>query len=161
MSQHSKRSPKISIWLTCALFVMAACEPPTTTMDDEQAAAVENVDAMSREHADDSGTPSEAANIAPERAVVADEKMAYAEVAEEVRYGHFVIPADMVEPYPAILVIHEWWGLNEGVRAMADRLAGMGYIVLAVDLFGGETAEQLRSFHICDADGLLYFRSRH
>ncbi len=140
MSQHSKRSPNISIWLTCALFGLAACEPPQTAMDDEQAAAVDNVDAMSREHADDSGTPSEAASIAPDRAVVADEKLAYAEVGEKLSYGHFVIPADMVEPYPAILVIHEWWGLNEGVRAMADRLAGLGYIVLAVDLFGGETA---------------------
>lgn len=140
MSQHSKRSPKISIWLTCALFGLAACEPPQTAMDDEQAAAVDNVDAMSREHADDSATPSEAASIAPDRAVVADEKLAYAEVVEELSYGHFVIPADMIEPYPAILVIHEWWGLNEGVRAMANRLAGLGYIVLAVDLFGGETA---------------------
>ncbi len=139
MSQHSKRSPNISIWLTCALFGMAACEPPKT-VDDGQAAASDNVDAMSREHADDSATPSEAASIAPERAVVADEKLAYAEVVEELSYGHFVIPADMVEPYPAILVIHEWWGLNEGVRAMANRLAGLGYIVLAVDLFGGETA---------------------
>lgn len=139
MSQHSKRSPSISIWLTCALFGMAACEPPKT-VDDGQAAASDNVDAMSREHADDSATPSEAASIAPEREVVADEKMAYAEVVEELSYGHFVIPADMVEPYPAILVIHEWWGLNEGVRAMANRLAGLGYIVLAVDLFGGETA---------------------
>jgi carboxymethylenebutenolidase len=140
MSQHTERSPKISIWLTCALFGMTACEPPRTAMDDEKAAAVENVDAMSREHADDSGTPSEAATIAPERAVVADEKLAYAEVGEELSYGHFVIPADMIEPYPAILVIHEWWGLNEGVRAMANRLAGLGYIVLAVDLFGGGTA---------------------
>ena len=139
MSQHSKRSPNISIWLTCALFGMAACEPPKT-VDDGQAAAVDNVDAMSREHADDSATLSEAASIAPDRAVVADEKLAYAEVVEELSYGHFVIPADMIEPYPAILVIHEWWGLNEGVRAMADRLAGLGYIVLAVDLFGGETA---------------------
>ena len=139
MSRHSRRSPNISIWLTCALFGMAACEPPKT-VDDGQAAASDNVDAMSREHADDSATPSKAASIAPERAVVADEKLAYAEVVEELSYGHFVIPADMVEPYPAILVIHEWWGLNEGVRAMANRLAGLGYIVLAVDLFGGETA---------------------
>jgi carboxymethylenebutenolidase len=37
-------------------------------------------------------------------------------------------------------VIHEWWGLNDNVRAMAERLAGEGYIVLAIDLFGGETA---------------------
>jgi carboxymethylenebutenolidase len=47
----------------------------------------------------------------------------------------------MVDPLPAIIVIHEWWGLNDGVRAMSDRLAGEGYIVLAIDLYGGKTAE--------------------
>jgi carboxymethylenebutenolidase len=46
----------------------------------------------------------------------------------------------MIDPLPAIIVIHEWWGLNDNVRTMADRLAGEGYIVLAVDLFGGKTA---------------------
>ena len=140
MSQHTKHSPNIVMGLICALFGLAACEPPQTVVDSDKAAAVENVDAMSREHADDTSTPSEAANVSPARTVVADGRLAYAEVEEELSYGHFVIPADMVEPFPAILVIHEWWGLNDGVRAMADRLAGLGYIVLAVDLFGGETA---------------------
>ena len=45
----------------------------------------------------------------------------------------------MFEPLPAVIVIHEWWGLNKDVRDAADRLAAQGYIVLAVDLFGGET----------------------
>jgi len=94
---------------------------------------------MSREHADDVGTPSDAADIGPERAVVA-ETLPYAEVNNELVYGHFVFPADMVEPLPALIVLHEWWGLNDGVRAMADRLAGEGYIVLALDLFGGNSA---------------------
>jgi len=46
----------------------------------------------------------------------------------------------MIEPLPAVIMIHEWWGLNDNIRAMADRLAAEGYIVLAVDLFGGEAA---------------------
>ncbi|MEX2497069.1 MAG: dienelactone hydrolase family protein [Woeseia sp.] len=95
---------------------------------------------MSREHVDDSGTPAAGAGIAPASAVVA-ETLPYAEVDDELVYGHFVFPADMVDPLPGLIVVHEWWGLNDGVRAMADRLAGEGYIVLAVDLFGGKTAE--------------------
>ncbi len=43
-------------------------------------------------------------------------------------------------PHPAILVIHEWWGLNDHIRHWADRLAEAGYAALAVDLYEGETA---------------------
>ena len=71
-------------------------------------------------------------------AVVA-ERLAYAEVENELVYGHFVFPADMIDPLPAVLVIHDWYGLDDNVRQAADRLAAEGYIVLAVDLFGGET----------------------
>ncbi len=140
MIQQLRNTPNILIGLICALFCIVACELPQTPADADRTAAVENVDAMSREHADDTATMSEAGSIAPERAVVAADRIAYAEVRNEVRYGHFVFPEGMVEPFPAIIVIHEWWGLNEGVRAMADRLAALGYIVLAVDLFGGDTA---------------------
>lgn len=105
----------------------------------EDNAARENVDAMSREHAADNGEPSSAADIAPQRPVVA-ETLPYAEVDDELVYGHFVFPADMVDPLPGLIVIHEWWGLNDGVRAMADRIAAEGYVVLAVDLFAGNSA---------------------
>ena len=37
-------------------------------------------------------------------------------------------------------MIHEWWGLNDNVRAMAARYANEGYQVLAVDLYGGQAA---------------------
>ena len=37
-------------------------------------------------------------------------------------------------------MIHEWWGLNDNIRSMAENLAAYGYMVLAVDLYGGVVA---------------------
>ena len=138
MDKPGKMTPYILMGLVCMSLCLSGCEPPQT--DADRAAALQNVDAMSREHADDTATPSAAASRGSGRALITDDRMAYAEVREELSYGHFVFPEEMVEPFPAIIVIHEWWGLNEGIRAMADQLAGLGYIVLAVDLFGGRTA---------------------
>jgi len=42
---------------------------------------------------------------------------------------------------PALIVIHEWWGLNDNIRQTAERLAGEGYVTLAVDLYRGQTGE--------------------
>lgn len=103
------------------------------------AAGRENVDAMSREHANDTTEPSPGAQIAPRQPVIS-QTMAYTEYRDELVYGYFSAPADMFEPLPAIIMIHEWWGLNDNIRAMADRLAGEGYIVFAVDLFHGKVA---------------------
>jgi len=101
--------------------------------------ARDNVEAIAREHANDTTDASLGAKFAPQRTVVSD-RLAYAEVGDELVYGYFVFPSDMVEPLAAIIVIHEWWGLNDNIRAMADRLAAEGYIVLAIDLFGGKIA---------------------
>jgi len=40
-----------------------------------------------------------------------------------------------------VVVVQEWWGLNDSVRAMARRIAGEGYVTLAVDLYEGKVAE--------------------
>jgi len=42
---------------------------------------------------------------------------------------------------PGIVVIHEWWGLNDNIRTATRRLAGEGYRVLAVDLYDDSTAQ--------------------
>jgi carboxymethylenebutenolidase len=128
------------VTLITLLAGLSACDKPPTPTAAEQAAARQNVDAMVEEHADDTADPSPAAQVEPGRAVMG-ERMAYAEVNDELVYGYFAFPADMLEPLPAVIVIHEWWGLNENVRAMAERLAAEGYMVLAVDLFEGETAD--------------------
>ncbi|WP_428323967.1 virginiamycin B lyase family protein [Nitrosopumilus sp.] len=53
--------------------------------------------------------------------------------------------------YPSIVMIHEFWGLNDNIKQMADKLASHGYVVFAVDLYDGKVgktadeARQLRS----------------
>jgi dienelactone hydrolase len=37
---------------------------------------------------------------------------------------------------PGILLVHEWWGLNDYVRKRAEQLAGMGYVAFALDMYG-------------------------
>jgi carboxymethylenebutenolidase len=43
-------------------------------------------------------------------------------------------------PFPGIIVIHEWWGLNDWVKEQASKLADQGYEALAVDLYRGKVA---------------------
>src|SRR2546422_7586211 len=44
------------------------------------------------------------------------------------------------KPQGALLVIHEWWGLNDWVKDKADQLAAQGYLALAIDLYKGKVA---------------------
>ncbi len=43
-------------------------------------------------------------------------------------------------PFPALVVIHEWWGLNDWVKEEASKLADQGYVTLAIDLYRGKVA---------------------
>lgn len=123
----------ITALATCLFLAVAGCggsggdavSPATEPAAPQPRAASDNAAAQSGE--------------GESRAVIS-ETLPYAEVDEELVYGYFVFPADMVEPLPAVIAIHEWWGLDDGLRAMADRIAAQGYIVLAVDLFAGDTA---------------------
>ncbi|MBK8010758.1 MAG: dienelactone hydrolase family protein [Deltaproteobacteria bacterium] len=54
--------------------------------------------------------------------------------------AYLSLPEGVASPMPAVLVIHEWWGLNDNVKLWADRLANEGYAALAVDLYGGKVA---------------------
>lgn len=43
---------------------------------------------------------------------------------------------------PGLVVLHEWWGLDDSMRNMADRFAGEGFVTLVPDLFHGDSTEQ-------------------
>ena len=85
----------------------------------------------------------------PLAAVLADPRLAAlaAEGTEQVSIttkggqnvsGAIALPA--TTPAPAVLLIHEWWGLNDQIKSMAAEFAMEGYVALAVDLFGGAVA---------------------
>lgn len=69
-------------------------------------------------------------------------------VTADVRYGagfdgeplvgYLALPAgEATTPRPAVLVVHEWWGRTEYADRRADELAKLGYVALAVDMYGG------------------------
>ena len=53
-----------------------------------------------------------------------------------VMKGYLAYDKNIKGKRPGVLVVHEWWGLNEYVRMRARMLAEMGYTALAVDMYG-------------------------
>ena len=62
----------------------------------------------------------------------------FGEEVEVAGMGAYLSRPQDGESIGAILVIHEWWGLNDHVKHWTDRLATDGYTALAIDLYGGE-----------------------
>ncbi len=91
--------------------------------------------AMQHAHGKETATASPGALIAP-RAAVVGETVTYTTIEGKAIKGYLAKPAKAASGKPAIIMVHEWWGLNANIKAVADRYAGEGYTVLAVDLFG-------------------------
>src|SRR5258706_1650762 len=73
-------------------------------------------------------------------AFAADSKTVSYKPGNETWSGMLNSPAGK-GPFPALIVIHEWWGLNDWVKEQASRLADQGYVALAVDLYRGKVAD--------------------
>jgi carboxymethylenebutenolidase len=75
------------------------------------------------------------------------------QIKKDIKYfdsasGYLVYPSTVTatgaigKKVPAIIMIHEWWGINDNIRTMANTLAKQaGYVVLAVDLFKGQSTK--------------------
>jgi carboxymethylenebutenolidase len=72
-------------------------------------------------------------------ALAADGKSVSYKSGDETVNGMLYTPAGK-GPFPAIIVIHEWWGLNDWVKEQASKLADQGYSALAIDLYRGKVA---------------------
>jgi len=60
--------------------------------------------------------------------------------------SYFAVPEGK-GPFPAVVVIQEWWGLNDWVKEQAKALAKEGYVALAVDLYRGKVATKQEDAH--------------
>ncbi|HME36643.1 MAG TPA: dienelactone hydrolase family protein [Candidatus Sulfotelmatobacter sp.] len=72
-------------------------------------------------------------------ALAADSKSVSYKSGDETVQGILYTPAGK-GPFPALIVIHEWWGLNDWVKEQASKLADQGYVALAIDLYRGKVA---------------------
>ncbi len=61
--------------------------------------------------------------------------------------GMLYIPDNARNRLPAIVVIPEWWGLNDWVKEQASKLADQGYVTLAVDIYRGRVAQTPEEAH--------------
>jgi carboxymethylenebutenolidase len=70
------------------------------------------------------------------RAQSAGKTISYSSGQETVS-GYLAAPGG-TDRKPAVVVIHEWWGLNDFARGKADSFAKQGYVALALDLYRGK-----------------------
>jgi len=98
----------------------------------------DHVEDMANEHADDMPEANPVSSQAPSSAVDS-EVVIYATVDGVEASGYLARPQGASGPLPGIIVIHEWWGLNDNIRSMADQLAAEGYQALAIDLYDGQS----------------------
>ena len=94
----------------------------------------------------------------PLAAVLADPRLSWAaaQTMENVSLttdGGLSVAASLAvpatTPAPAVLLVHEWWGLNDQIKSVAVDLAAQGYLALAIDLYDGKVAteaDQARKF---------------
>ena len=85
--------------------------------------------------------------------------------------GYLALPSGD-GPHPAVMMVHEWWGLNRDVTILADALAAEGYAVFAPDAFRGQLATSVaaaiaqnrstpESTIFADLDGALEYLKSH
>ncbi|WP_020534108.1 dienelactone hydrolase family protein [Lewinella cohaerens] len=101
------------LFLTGTLFLLTACGGENAATDTEE-------------------TSTEETAIAPK---IMGEEVTY-KTDTTAMVGYIAYDENASEKRPGILVVHEWWGHNDYVRERARMLAELGYVALAVDMYG-------------------------
>ena len=78
-------------------------------------------------------------------AFASEETVTFRSGAENV--SAFLARPDGPGPFPAVIVLHEWWGLDSWIKDQARALAKEGYMALAVDLYRGKVTAKEEEAH--------------
>lgn len=131
---------KIIIILSLFTLLFSACSTneSSTNVDMEIQNIPEMQDNETTDHMSVIGTTNQFLSIvgSNEDILITSEDIEY----RESTIGYLARPDDNKQ-YPGIILIHEWWGLNDHIKEVANTLAKEGYVVLAVDLYNGEVAQ--------------------
>lgn len=115
--------------LSAASLLLAACQPVTGTPRPVTEAAPTG-----------EGVGSLESNLTTEAGLVAG-MVEYAGADGEMLTGYWARP-EGDGPWPAVIVLQEWWGLNEHIMDVTRRIANEGYVALAPDLYKGQIATE-------------------
>jgi carboxymethylenebutenolidase len=120
-----------------ALLLLAACGGNGGSAEDPAPRMRDDDDTHALELSADEATRWLPDAIVGRGGALAGRNVAYFE-ADSATNGYLAVPRGEGD-FPAVLLIHEWGGLNDRIRQLADDFADAGYIALAVDLYSGQS----------------------
>lgn len=138
MSQLAHHLSVVAAFLIFGTTLATAARAQTTAKP--AAPAADETAAMAHQHAHDSPAPSPAVGRTGGGEDVVTRSVEYATVGGKPVTGALATPKGWKKGGPAIILVHEWWGLNDNIRDFARQFASHGYAALAVDLYGGKVA---------------------
>lgn len=138
---------KISFLLFISLFLLSACTQQSETPPKSNTSLPETQTQDSKPMNISVLPPSQATT--EESTTLTQQTSEVSEITEEeVSYfpGHDQVKGFLARPkdgqnLPAIILIHEWWGLNKNMHDLARKFAQQGYVALAVDLYEGKSTK--------------------
>lgn len=96
---------------------------------------IQNDAIAKRNHRISTPAPDTPKGVNPSKAAIHTEEIVYEHGGRKFK-GYLAYNASLKGKRPGVLIFHEWWGLNANAKGRAERLAELGYVAWAADVYG-------------------------